>query len=183
MEAINKGFHKGFNRALGTSLLYTAMELAPYDTGNWASAIRLTKNHWRSIQIKYPVQDIHYLYYVEFGKSSGDMSPRQQANVGSIRFRTVNAFIDTIINYFENDNIPFSGKTTWSQMFSDLTQRKGYNPKMSPDRVDRFGFDYHKYYVGQSRYGIPFDNTRQARRDKSRYYYSRSLAGGVKSRE
>lgn len=178
----NNGHHKGFTKALGRALHYTSMEIAPYDTGNLADSIILTKNHWRSIQVKYSLMDAHYLYHVEFGKK-GNMTPRQKANVGFIRFRTVNAYLSAIQNFFENDNIPFASTESKSHLFMEMTQRKGYSPRNAPGRTYIFGFDYHKYYVGQSRYGVPIDNTRTQRRLKSRYYYSRSSGGGNKSRE
>lgn len=174
----NKTNTQRFSRGLGYSLLGAAMEEAPYDTGNLASAIQMPIMTDEHIQIKYSERDAHYLFWVEFG--SEPMTPAKQENVGFIRFRTVEQFIHILTNYFENDNVPADGNFSWSATFFDLTQRKGYSQFQAPERLDHFGVDAHKYYVGASRYGFgKFGDTRENRRARSRFYYSKEQGQGT----
>lgn len=176
---VEQNFHKGFTKDFGRSLLATAMAIAPYDTGNLVDSIRLSKNSWQSVQIKYPIQDAFYTPIVEFGGAV--VTPKTLENIGFIRFKTVSSFINIITNYFENDYLPFMGKERFSQagFFFDMTQQKGFNPFSNLMGLRDGDVDMFKYRVGLSRYKINgVRQTRQLRRDLSRFYYSRSLGSG-----
>lgn len=152
---VDNSFRKiEFDKTLGQYLVTIARSLAPYDTGNLASNIYLPINNINHIQIKYPLQYIHYLYFLEFGTRYSNQ------NVGFIRDRTREAITDEAINYISNRNY-LDKSYSASEEFYKITQDRG---------VGTGGLQGSKYRVGYSRTHV--GETREDRSNLSQNFYN-----------
>ena len=139
---------KEFNKTLGHQLYMTAVSLAPYDTGNLAHSIRLPINNKKRIKINYPIQDVHYLPYVE-GRQN------------FIKGQTVPAHIALIIQHFQAGNSFSFGTSKFNKraFLASVAKKKGYGKG--------------KVTTGRSRYN---KDIRITRRERSNRLYLQSQA-------
>ena len=148
-----------FDKTLGQYVLTIARSMAPYDTGNLASSMYLPINNSSHIQIKYPLQYIHYLYFLEFGTSLNS------TNVGFIRNRTRDAVLDEAVNYMTKKDY-VNNQFSASEEFYKMTQDRG---------IGTGGLQGSKYRVGYSRTHI--GDTREKRKNLSQTFYNEYLDG------
>ena len=141
---------------LMNACLVIAKQMAPYDTGNLAEAIRADRgmNKSQSFSIVYPFREANYIYALEFG------TPRNPQHIGFIRNQTVGIIVSTIEGYF-NEQMDLSGMPRASDFFFKLANDKG------------FGSPYTKGLVGRSRHFTADTKTRLERRKKSISQYNK----------
>ena len=138
-----------FNKTLGYNLYMVSVNFAPYDTGNLAHSIRLNINTKKRIQIKYPIEHVHYLHYVE-------------ARQNFIKGQTVPTHVALIAQYFEagNDLWLGAGKFNKRAFLASVAKKKGYGKG--------------KVAIGRSRYN---KDIRITRRERSNRLYLQSQEG------
>lgn len=143
-----------FDKTLGYYLLTIARALAPYDTGNLVSNMYLPINNKSHIQIKYPLQYVHYLYFLEFGTVFNNK------HEGFIRDRTREAVTEEAVKYMSKKNY-VNDSYSASEEFYKMTQERG---------IGTGGLLGSKYRVGYSRTHI--GDNREKRSNLSQNFYN-----------
>jgi len=134
-----------------------AKQMAPFDTGNLAEAIRGERkgiSKAKEFSVVYPFREANYVYALEFG------TPKTPQHVGFIRNQTVGLIVSTIEGYF-NQNLDLSGADDAQWFFYKLAYNKG------------FGSSYSKHYIGRSRHFNADTKNRLQRRVKSISQYNK----------
>lgn len=99
-----------FGDDIGYLMLNIGVILSPYDTGNAARSISLTKNNNRIKQITYNTMDANYIKFLEEG-----IGPVKK-HKGYIGVDTRIAIMEGLINYIKTGTYPFISKIPTVQL-------------------------------------------------------------------